>query len=70
MTATFLGATARRPFFVLAAALWARRVLLVGFAACRPLVVPWTIVSVALCARLSKVKRDKEHVDATRQHWG
>jgi hypothetical protein len=53
MTAAFLGATVRRPLFVLAAALWARRALLVGLAACRPLVVPWTIVFVAPCARLS-----------------
>jgi hypothetical protein len=29
MAAAFLGATVRRPFFVLAAALWARRALLV-----------------------------------------
>jgi hypothetical protein len=56
MAAAFLGATVRRPFFVLAAALWARRALLVGFA-CRLLVVPWTIDFVALCARLSRAKR-------------
>ena len=46
MVTAFFGAAARRPFFVLAAALCARRALLLllpGFA-CRPLVVPWTIV--------------------------
>ena len=42
MVTAFLGATVRRPFFGLAAALCARRallLLLLGFA-CRPLVVP------------------------------
>ena len=45
MVTAFFGAAVRRPFFVLAAALCARRALLLlpGFA-CRPLVVPWTIV--------------------------
>jgi hypothetical protein len=43
MAAVFFGATARRPFFVLAAALCARRALLLGLLG-PPLAVPWTIV--------------------------
>ena len=49
MAAAFFGATVRRPFFVLVAALCARRALLLGLL-CRPLVVPWTIVC-ELCKR-------------------
>jgi hypothetical protein len=44
MFAAFFGATVRRPFFVLAAALCARRALLLLGLLCKPLVVPWTIV--------------------------
>lgn len=45
MLAAFFGATARRPFFVLAAALCAcRALLLLPGLLCKPLVVPWTIV--------------------------
>jgi len=43
MAFVFFGATVRRPFFVLAAALCARRALLLDLL-CRPFVVPWTIV--------------------------
>jgi hypothetical protein len=44
MFVAFFGATVRRPFFVLAAALCARRALLLLGLLCRPLVVPWTMV--------------------------
>jgi hypothetical protein len=45
MAATFFGATARRPFFVLAAALCACRALLLLLGLLCPLFgVPWTIV--------------------------
>jgi hypothetical protein len=43
MAAVFFGATVRRPFFVLAAALCARRALLLGLLG-PLLVVPWTMV--------------------------
>jgi hypothetical protein len=59
MAPAFLGATVRRPFLILAAALWARRALLVGFA-CRLLVVPWTIDFV--CTVRKTVKSEDEKV--------
>ena len=43
MAAAFFGAAMRRPFFVLAAALCARRALLLGLL-CPAFLVPWTIV--------------------------
>lgn len=45
MAEAFFGATVRRPFFVLAAALCARRALLLGLLCPALVVVPWTIVT-------------------------
>ena len=52
MFAAFFGATVRRPFFVLAAALCACRALLLLGLLFRPLVVPWTIVRWLVCLKV------------------